>query len=315
MVGAPTLVIALRVAFMARALADGWPRALILQVVAKAQTEEATKRKQYRLAAPDADAFEIAANIPLLWGDKPIPERTVDYYLTAARRQLARDAAQAAARPQEAHGEAFARIQTVYQKAIAAGKLGTALRASEALQSNALRYPTLNARRLSFVRWVVKGKEPTQAYTIVFPTAKVEHASSAASRLMALPAIRQAVAELRARATDNAAVTLEGHLHELAEIRDQARAAGNLAAAAAAEVARGKASGFYVEQMRVLPSVAGVETSVDVDAMSTAQLEELDRLLQPHRRPALPPGAPIAIVQAPTPPPTTNGNNGAHSSD
>ena len=45
-----------------------------------------------------------------------------------------------------------------------------------------------------------------------------------------------------------AACTFEAHLAELARLRDPAEKSGNFGAAVQAEVSRGKASRFYVEQ-------------------------------------------------------------------
>lgn len=53
------------------------------------------------------------------------------------------------------------------------------------------------------------------------------------------------LAELRQPAIERAELTLEGHLAELAALRDQAKGKGMLSAAVAAEVSRGKAAGIY----------------------------------------------------------------------
>lgn len=57
--------------------------------------------------------------------------------------------------------------------------------------------------------------------------------------------IQARLAELRQPAIERAEMTLEGHLAELAILRDQAKERGMLSAAVAAEVNRGKAAGFY----------------------------------------------------------------------
>lgn len=44
-------------------------------------------------------------------------------------------------------------------------------------------------------------------------------------------------------------MTIAGHLQALGELRDMAQQKGKFSAAVAAEVARGKCSGFYVEKV------------------------------------------------------------------
>lgn len=66
--------------------------------------------------------------------------------------------------------------------------------------------------------------------------------------LMNNPKIIARLDELRAPVTKAAQISLANHLSDLLDIRDKALAAGNFSAAVAAEVARGKASGLYVER-------------------------------------------------------------------
>ena len=60
--------------------------------------------------------------------------------------------------------------------------------------------------------------------------------------------IQARVAELRQPVVEAAQVTLEGHLQQLADIRDKALANNQFAAATSAEHYRGKAAGLYVER-------------------------------------------------------------------
>ncbi len=55
--------------------------------------------------------------------------------------------------------------------------------------------------------------------------------------------------ELRAPAIEKAQITLECHLNDLKTLRDKADAAEKYGPAIAAEVARGKASGLYIEKV------------------------------------------------------------------
>jgi phage terminase small subunit len=57
------------------------------------------------------------------------------------------------------------------------------------------------------------------------------------------------LAELRAPAVERAQVTLESHLTELQRLRDAAYSAEKFGPAIQAEIARGKASGLYVDKV------------------------------------------------------------------
>lgn len=59
------------------------------------------------------------------------------------------------------------------------------------------------------------------------------------------------IAELRAPVIAAAQITLADHLKDLQELREEAKRAGQLSAAITAEVARGKASGLYVDRSEV----------------------------------------------------------------
>lgn len=71
----------------------------------------------------------------------------------------------------------------------------------------------------------------------------------AASRLLKNSKVVARLAELRAPATEMAVMTITGHLDDLKDLRDRAKQEGKYSAAVAAEVARGKVSGFYVEKV------------------------------------------------------------------
>ncbi len=57
------------------------------------------------------------------------------------------------------------------------------------------------------------------------------------------------VAELRAPVIAKAQITLENHLNDLKALRDKADASEKYGPAIQAEIARGKASGLYVEKI------------------------------------------------------------------
>ena len=64
------------------------------------------------------------------------------------------------------------------------------------------------------------------------------------ARLLTYVDVQAAIATLRAPVIASLGITLEGHLLTLAELRDEAKRLGQIGAAVAAEVARGKVSGL-----------------------------------------------------------------------
>lgn len=70
-----------------------------------------------------------------------------------------------------------------------------------------------------------------------------------ASKLLAKPEIKAAVAAARSQAAADAELTLAGHLRELADLRDEASRCKQYGAAITAETNRGKAAGFYSERI------------------------------------------------------------------
>lgn len=80
----------------------------------------------------------------------------------------------------------------------------------------------------------------------------------AAKELIDNPKIALRVSELRAPAVQAAQITLTDHLNDLKRLRDLAEADGKFSAAVTAEMARGKASGLYTENLNVSGSLAGM---------------------------------------------------------
>lgn len=70
------------------------------------------------------------------------------------------------------------------------------------------------------------------------------------------------VAELRAPAAARAQLSLEQHLNDLRRLRDLAEASEKYGPAIQAEVARGKASGLYVEKQEITGKDGGPVQSV-----------------------------------------------------
>lgn len=63
--------------------------------------------------------------------------------------------------------------------------------------------------------------------------------------------IASRIAELRKPAVERAQLTLESHLRDLERLRDAAESAEKYGPAIQAEIARGRASGLYIEKLKV----------------------------------------------------------------
>ena len=74
-------------------------------------------------------------------------------------------------------------------------------------------------------------------------------ADKAASRLLADPRIRDRIRMLTSKAAQQAGLSLQSHLEELARLRDRAALSEQFGPAVTAEVSRGKVSGLYVEKL------------------------------------------------------------------
>jgi|TARA_R100000750_G_scaffold49309_2_gene34198 phage terminase small subunit len=107
---------------------------------------------------------------------------------------------------------------------------------------------TLNARQEKFAQKVAKGLSKTQAAMDAGYSPK--NAARAGVMLSGKnhPKIQARINELQKRAANRVTLTLASHLTDLKDIRDQALQNGSYSSAVAAEVARGKAAGLYVNK-------------------------------------------------------------------
>lgn len=100
----------------------------------------------------------------------------------------------------------------------------------------------------------------TEAYRRAYQPSSTKESTlnRAAKALVDNPKIAARIAELRAPAVEAAQLTLEGHLLDLKRLRDAAVMAEKYGPAIQAEVARGRASGFYVEKVEANLTVQGL---------------------------------------------------------
>lgn len=110
----------------------------------------------------------------------------------------------------------------------------------------------LTQKQENFCLAYIETGNASEAYRKAYNAAKTSEKSvwESASKMLDNPKVISRLEALREQAARRALLTLERHLEELATLRDEARAEGRYSAAIAAEIARGKAAGLYVEQSR-----------------------------------------------------------------
>jgi len=109
----------------------------------------------------------------------------------------------------------------------------------------------LTTKQEAFCLAYIESGNATDAYRKAgySPGMAQKTAMEAASRLLKNGKIVARLDELRKPAADAAQLTLQGHLERLERLSEAAEKEGKYSAAVAAEVARGKVSGFYVEKV------------------------------------------------------------------
>ena len=110
----------------------------------------------------------------------------------------------------------------------------------------------LTQKQENFCLAYIETGNASEAYREAYNAAGSSEKSvwESASKMLDNPKVISRLEALREQAARRALLTLERHLEELATLRDEARAEGRYSAAIAAEIARGKAAGLYVEQSR-----------------------------------------------------------------
>lgn len=109
---------------------------------------------------------------------------------------------------------------------------------------------SITPKREKFAQAVASGKNHGEAYRMAFDAGnmKAETIRKRASELASHGDVRGRIEELRAPIAEKAQITLESHLADLKSLRNMAAKAEQMSAAIAAEVARGKAVGLYIDR-------------------------------------------------------------------
>jgi phage terminase small subunit len=111
----------------------------------------------------------------------------------------------------------------------------------------------LTLKQQNFVHAYLETGNASEAYRRAYDARemKPESVGRKAAELMANGKITAKLDALREPVIAKVQLTLESHLETLRELRDEAAAHGFYGAAINAEVARGKASGLYVERKEI----------------------------------------------------------------
>lgn len=108
----------------------------------------------------------------------------------------------------------------------------------------------LTQKQEAFCCAYIETGNASEAYRRSYDAERMKPATINRKALIVLrnPSVAARLQELRRPAVEKAQFTLESHLDKLAELRDAAEKKGNLPAAVAAEIARGKAAGITKEK-------------------------------------------------------------------
>jgi hypothetical protein len=127
----------------------------------------------------------------------------------------------------------------------------------------------LTPKQEAFAQAVASGMSQSDAYRAAYKVrdnTKPETVNQQASRIMADRKVAARVEELRKPVVEAAQITLASHLARLRALSEAAEGSAQYSAAITAEIARGKASGLYVEKTELTgPNGGPVETVTRVE--------------------------------------------------
>ena len=130
------------------------------------------------------------------------------------------------------------------------------------------RTPVLTDKQKKFAELLVYNeciKSPAECAQAAGYTTRPRQSASELRNPRVYPLVAKYIGELRREVQEKYGVNFEKHITELARIRDEARAKGAWSAATNAEVARGKATGLYIDQKLIMTG--------NLDQLSEEELE------------------------------------------
>lgn len=109
----------------------------------------------------------------------------------------------------------------------------------------------LTIKQENFCLAIVETGKPSESYRRAFNAAKMSDAAVAveAAKLLKNPKIALRIEALRKPVIEAAQISLEQHLNDLKRLRDLALSDQKYGPAIQAEIARGKASGHYIDRV------------------------------------------------------------------
>jgi len=107
----------------------------------------------------------------------------------------------------------------------------------------------MTPKQEAFVREYLIDLNATQA--AIRAGYSVRTAKSIGQENLTKPDVHAAIQAAQSKLAESHGITLDQHITDLKRIRDAAFDEGKFAAAASAEIARGKVAGFYVERVEV----------------------------------------------------------------
>lgn len=111
----------------------------------------------------------------------------------------------------------------------------------------------LTLKQENFCLAFIESGNASESYRRSYDVSKMNEASinRKAKDMIDNVKIRARVSELRKPIIEAAQINLAGHLRDLRVLRDRAEKEGRYSAAVSAEIARGKASGLYVDKIEI----------------------------------------------------------------
>ncbi len=121
------------------------------------------------------------------------------------------------------------------------------------------RHRPLTPKHKKFCRLYVQGLSAAKAARQAgFTTKMISSKVQGSAMIRKNPLVVNHIIELMTKERDRGSVTMNSHLTELSQLRDQAVDSGQLPAAISAEVSRGRAAGLYIEKKEI--TVSKIET-------------------------------------------------------
>lgn len=118
----------------------------------------------------------------------------------------------------------------------------------------------LTPKQEAFCAAFIATGNASEAYRTAYnaKTMKAASVNREAKALTDNPKIASRLAEMRAPVLEASQMTLEGHLQRLKLLSEEAQDNGKYGPAIQAEIARGRASGFYVDRVELEATVIGL---------------------------------------------------------